>query len=168
MAMQQLDIRATFINSTLAWDEASKREDLMRRGQYDLVYIAPERLMTERFLSCLEYTPLALFAIDEAHCVSQWGHDFRPEYIQLSALKQRFPNIPCIALTATADPPTRQEIINRLGLGRAELYSASFNRPNIRYRISAKKQSPQTSPAFSPRRTFRRFRHCLLLVPEKS
>ncbi len=137
-AMQQLGIRATFINSTLVWDEASKREDLMRRGQYDLVYIAPERLMTERFLSCLEYTPLALFAIDEAHCVSQWGHDFRPEYIQLSALKQRFTNIPCIALTATADPPTHQEIINRLGLGQAERYSASFNRPNIRYRILQK------------------------------
>ncbi len=134
-AMQQLEVRATFINSTLEQDEASMRESLMRRGEYDLVYVAPERLLTGHFLSCLEHTPLALFAIDEAHCVSQWGHDFRPEYIRLSALKQRFPNIPCIALTATADPPTRHEIINRLGLSQAQLYSASFNRPNIHYRI---------------------------------
>ncbi|MDN5935661.1 MAG: DNA helicase RecQ, partial [Nitrosospira sp.] len=104
-------------------------------GKYDLVYVAPERLLTPRFLDLLVRTPLSLFAIDEAHCVSQWGHDFRPEYIQLSILHERFPNVPRIALTATADGVTRKEIIERLGLDDARVFVSSFDRPNIRYRI---------------------------------
>lgn len=142
-AMQQYGIRTTFINSTLNQNEAARREDLMLRNQYDLVYVAPERLMTERFLACLDETPLALFAIDEAHCVSQWGHDFRPDYIQLSVLKKRFPKIPCIALTATADTPTRKEIIDCLGLAQAQIFSSSFDRPNIHYRILHKNNARQ-------------------------
>jgi len=110
--------------------------DALRQGTIDLLYVAPERLMKESFLTLLEHAPLALFAIDEAHCVSQWGHDFRPEYIQLSILHERFPQIPRIALTATADQRTRQEIIERLNLGSANTFLNSFDRPNIRYRIT--------------------------------
>ncbi|MBI3546066.1 MAG: DNA helicase RecQ, partial [Gammaproteobacteria bacterium] len=105
-------------------------------GELDLLYVAPERLMLERTLDQLQRARIALFAIDEAHCVSQWGHDFRPEYMQLSVLHERFPNIPRIALTATADEPTRREIIARLGLENARAFISSFDRPNIRYRIT--------------------------------
>lgn len=104
-------------------------------GAYDLLYIAPERLLTPRFLHLMQRIELALFAIDEVHCVSQWGHDFRPEYIQLSILHERFPNIQRIALTATADSLTRTEIIQRLNLGHARLFVSSFDRSNIHYRI---------------------------------
>jgi len=142
-ALQLQGVRATAINSSVPMDEARQREEGMRQGQYDLVYVAPERLMTERFLNVLEQTRLALFAIDEAHCVSQWGHDFRPEYIQLAALKERFPATPRIALTATADAPTRQEIIDRLGLEAAPVFCSSFDRPNIRYRVLAKNSARQ-------------------------
>ncbi len=136
VALQQLGVRAAFLNSTLDASSASEVEQQLLRNELDLLYVAPERLMTERFLSLLERAPLALFAIDEAHCVSQWGHDFRPEYIQLSILHQRFPTIPRIALTATADEPTRREIIQRLNLKQTDLYVSSFDRPNICYRIS--------------------------------
>jgi len=142
-ALQLQGVRATAINSSVPMDEARQREEGMRQGRYDLVYVAPERLMTERFLNVLERTELALFAIDEAHCVSQWGHDFRPEYIQLAALKERFPTPPRIALTATADAPTRQEIIDRLGLGSAPVFCSSFDRPNIRYRVLPKNSARQ-------------------------
>src|SRR6185437_15219937 len=104
----------------------------------DLVYIAPERLVTPRCLDLLAKSRPALFAIDEAHCVSQWGHDFRPEYLRLSVLHERFPNVPRIALTATADGPTRADIIERLGLDEARIFAASFDRPNIRYRVAPK------------------------------
>jgi ATP-dependent DNA helicase RecQ len=103
-----------------------------------LLYVAPERLLTPRFQSLLEQARIALFAIDEAHCVSQWGHDFRPEYLGLSALHERFPDVPRIALTATADTATRAEILTRLDLGAARVFVASFDRPNIRYRIAEK------------------------------
>ncbi|MDH5446693.1 MAG: DNA helicase RecQ [Gammaproteobacteria bacterium] len=134
-AMQQLGVRAAFLNSSLNLEEVQRIESELQTGQLDLIYIAPERLMQPRTLSLLESIPLALFAIDEAHCVSQWGHDFRPEYIQLSVLHERFPNIPRIALTATADAPTRREIIKRLALENARVFVSSFDRPNIRYRI---------------------------------
>jgi ATP-dependent DNA helicase RecQ len=111
----------------------------LRMDELDLIYVAPERLLTERFLALMDFLHdkgrLALFAIDEAHCVSQWGHDFRPEYIQLSALHQRYPTVPRIALTATADTLTQQEIITRLGLDEARIFISSFDRPNIRYTV---------------------------------
>ena len=138
-ALTQAGVRAAFLNSTLGMSEAREIEQQLLRGELDLLYVAPERLMLERTLELLARTKIALFAIDEAHCVSQWGHDFRPEYIQLSVLHQRFPEVPRIALTATADEPTRREIITRLGLENARVFISSFDRPNIRYRIA---QSP--------------------------
>ena len=135
-ALKQLGVRAAYLNSTLDYDSARCVEYALQQGELDLLYVAPERLMTEGFLSLLEQAPLALFAIDEAHCVSQWGHDFRPEYIKLSVLHERFPQVPRIALTATADERTRQEIIQRLNLGSAGTFINSFDRPNIRYRIA--------------------------------
>src|SRR5690606_5343824 len=115
-----------------SFSEAMQVERAMRAGELDLVYVAPERLLTDGFLSLLDGCELALFAIDEAHCVSQWGHDFRPEYLQLSQLHDRFPMIPRIALTATADGPTRRDILERLGLGAGRVFVAGFDRPNIR------------------------------------
>ncbi|HEX5054926.1 MAG TPA: DNA helicase RecQ [Gammaproteobacteria bacterium] len=134
-ALQQVGVKADALNSTLETGAAHTIEQQLLRGELDLLYIAPERLMMERTLDLLSRTKLALFAIDEAHCVSQWGHDFRPEYIQLSLLHERFPEVPRIALTATADGPTRREIIERLGLANARIFVSSFDRPNIRYRI---------------------------------
>ncbi len=134
-ALRQNGVRAAYLNSTLRADEAQAVEQALSVGELDLLYIAPERLMLPRTLALLERAPLALFAIDEAHCVSQWGHDFRPEYVQLSVLHERFPSVPRVALTATADAPTRREIIERLALQQAEQYISSFDRPNIRYRI---------------------------------
>jgi ATP-dependent DNA helicase RecQ len=135
-ALKQAGVRAAFLNSTLSADAARAIEQQLLRGELDLLYISPERLMQERTLELLARAELALFAIDEAHCVSQWGHDFRPEYMQLSVLHERFPDIPRIALTATADEPTRREIIARLGLGKARVFISGFDRPNIRYRIA--------------------------------
>ncbi len=147
-ALTQLGVKAACLNSTLDWREAQAVEQAIFSGQLDLVYIAPERLLLDRTLAMLdalsEAGKLALFAIDEAHCVSQWGHDFRPEYLQLSALHERYPNVPRIALTATADQATRNEILQRLGLGEARVFLSSFDRPNIRYTVvekdNAKKQ----------------------------
>jgi ATP-dependent DNA helicase RecQ len=141
-ALEEAGVRAAFLNSTLAADEAAGVERKFLAGGYDLLYVAPERLMTPRFLDLLERSAardaLALFAIDEAHCVSQWGHDFRPEYLQLAVLAERFPGVPRIALTATADPVTRDEIVANLKLERARVFVSSFDRPNIRYRIVEK------------------------------
>ncbi|MCU7844161.1 MAG: DNA helicase RecQ [Candidatus Thiodiazotropha sp. (ex Monitilora ramsayi)] len=134
-ALQQLGIRAACLNSTLSLESAREVESQLLAGELDLLYVAPERLLTPRMLDLLTRSQIALFAIDEAHCVSQWGHDFRPEYIQLSQLHEQFPDIPRIALTATADEPTRQEIIERLALDEAARFIAGFDRPNIRYRI---------------------------------
>ena len=135
-SLQQLGVNAAYLNSTLDAAEAADIENRLLAGQLDLLYVAPERMMTPGFLGLLEQIDIALFAIDEAHCVSQWGHDFRPEYIQLSILHERFPQIPRIALTATADEPTRNEIISRLDLSAAQQFIASFDRPNICYRIT--------------------------------
>jgi ATP-dependent DNA helicase RecQ len=137
-ALRQLGVEAAFLNSSL--DAAGQREVEQRlvAGALKLLYVAPERLLTERCLELLARVPVALFAIDEAHCVSQWGHDFRPEYRQLTLLHERFPSIPRIALTATADAPTRREIVERLALESARCFVASFDRPNIRYRVAEK------------------------------
>jgi ATP-dependent DNA helicase RecQ len=137
-ALRQLGVRAAFLNSALAAGEAAEVERGLLAGAYDLVYVAPERLLMPRFLAQLEQVRIALFAIDEAHCVSQWGHDFRPEYRQLNLLHERWPQVPRIALTATADAPTRAEIVERLQLQEAEQFVSSFDRPNIRYRVVQK------------------------------
>ncbi len=137
-ALREVGVRAAFLNSTLDWREAENVERAMVAGELDLLYVAPERLLTQRCLELLDRAKIALFAIDEAHCVSQWGHDFRPEYIQLSVLHERWPSVPRIALTATADTATRAEIVKRLALADARVFVASFNRPNIRYRIVEK------------------------------
>ncbi len=137
-ALAEVGVRAAFLNSTQTFDEAMQIERRVRSGDIDLLYVAPERLMTPRCLELLEAAHIALFAIDEAHCVSQWGHDFRPEYIKLSVLHERFPSVPRIALTATADQQTREEIIHRLQLEDARQFVSSFDRPNIRYQIIEK------------------------------
>jgi ATP-dependent DNA helicase RecQ len=137
-ALRQLGVRASYLNSTLDPVTAGEVERQLLAGELDLLYIAPERLTQERCLNLLEQATISLFAIDEAHCVSQWGHDFRADYLQLSLLHERFPGVPRIALTATADERTRREIINRLDLAGAGQFIAGFDRPNIRYRISLK------------------------------
>lgn len=139
-AMAQLGVNARFLNSTISYDEVLEVEQLYRNGTLDLLYIAPERLVQERTLGLLHETPAALFAIDEAHCVAQWGHDFRSDYLQLSLLHEQFPNVPRIALTATADERTRKEIVFRLQLQDAEQYICGFDRPNIQYRITTKRE----------------------------
>jgi ATP-dependent DNA helicase RecQ len=134
-------VNAAVLNSTLSFAEANEVERRLIAGDLDLLYVAPERLLTPRCLALLEQAKIALFAIDEAHCVSQWGHDFRPEYIGLSVLAERFPGVPRIALTATADEVTRKEIAERLKLTGAPQFVASFDRPNIRYEIVEKQGS---------------------------
>ena len=140
-AMEEVGVRAAFLNSTLDHATASRIEAALLRGELDLLYIAPERLLGGRTLDLLKRAKIALLAIDEAHCVSQWGHDFRPEYGALGVLAQEFPDVPRIALTATADALTRREIIDKLGLETAEIYVASFDRPNIRYTVSPRNQA---------------------------
>ncbi|GAA5234306.1 DNA helicase RecQ [Verticiella sediminum] len=137
-ALLELGVRAAYLNSSQTLDEARAVERAFVAGELDLLYVAPERLLTERCLALLERGRIALFAIDEAHCVSQWGHDFRPEYMGLSLLHERWPDVPRIALTATATEATRQEIVTRLGLEAAAQFVSSFDRPNIRYRIVEK------------------------------
>jgi len=135
-ALRQLGFRAAFLNSSLSYADQREIEGALLRGGLDLLYVAPERLLTERMLEQLDRTRIALFAIDEAHCVSQWGHDFRKEYQQLSVLHRRYPRVPRIALTATADQRTRREIVAQLDLRQAEVFVNSFDRPNIRYAIA--------------------------------
>ncbi|GAB6095774.1 DNA helicase RecQ [Desulfatiferula olefinivorans] len=137
-ALRQLGIRAGFLNSSLTAQESQAVVRQVARGELDLLYVAPERVMTDGFHTLITQTRIALFAIDEAHCVSQWGHDFRPEYMQLAELFHRFPGIPRIALTATADPLTRNEIRRKLMMEKARWFVSSFDRPNIFYRIILK------------------------------
>jgi len=137
-ALRQLGVRAEFLNSSLDGETAQQVERDLLAGELDLLYVAPERLLTGRFLSLLDRARIGLFAIDEAHCVSQWGHDFRPEYRKLTVLHERWPDIPRIALTATADPPTQAEIAERLQLEDARRFVSSFDRPNIRYTVVQK------------------------------
>ena len=149
LSLQEAGVRAAMLNSSLTAERAANIERELINGELDLVYVAPERLLTPRFLALLDRLAdvahggpgLALFAIDEAHCVSQWGHDFRPEYLQLSMLHERWPQVPRIALTATADERTQQEIAQRLGLENAQVFLSSFDRPNIRYRVTAKQNA---------------------------
>ena len=151
-ALLEAGVRAAFLNSTLTSEAALAVERGLLAGDFDLLYVAPERLLTPRFMQLLAKlraaNGLALFAIDEAHCVAQWGHDFRPEYIELCVLHERFPDVPRIALTATADQQTRDEIITRLGLDQARTFVASFDRPNIRYRIVEKANAKAQLLAF--------------------
>ncbi|MDD5633400.1 MAG: DNA helicase RecQ, partial [Methylococcales bacterium] len=142
-ALLQLGVKAAFLNSTLSQEDVRGIERQLLDNELDLLYIAPERLTSGRTLALFQRIRIALFAIDEAHCVSQWGHDFRVDYLLLSMLHEQFPAIPRIALTATADEKTRQEIILRLQLEQAPLFLSGFDRPNIRYRIVQKQNARQ-------------------------
>ena len=134
-AMRQIGVRAAFLNSTLSLDEVREVEHALHSDELDLLYVSPERITLPRTLDLIDRISVSLFAIDEAHCVSQWGHDFRPDYVKLSVLHENFPNIPRIALTATADTATQREIIERLALTKSRQFISGFDRPNIRYRI---------------------------------
>ena len=142
-ALKLLGIKAAAINSSMTPESISQVKRAIRRGEIDLVYVAPERLLTDDFLELLSQSSIALFAIDEAHCVSQWGHDFRPHYTQLTALAEKFPHVPRIALTATADAPTRKDIVERLHLTEGRTFLAGFDRPNIHYSIVVKDNAKQ-------------------------
>ena len=139
-ALRANGVRAACYNSSLAAAEARQVLAQLHGGELDLLYVAPERLLSDEFLERLQSLKIALFAVDEAHCVSQWGHDFRPEYIQLGRLRQAFPGVPLLALTATADPQTRADILARLQLRRAKVFVAGFDRPNIRYNVLDKQK----------------------------
>ncbi len=147
-ALLQNGVRAAALNSTLSPGESRRVEDAIRAGALDLLYLAPERLLQPRTMELLAESRIALFAIDEAHCVSQWGHDFRPEYLGLAELAACFPHVPRVALTATADAPTRREIRARLALEDARVFIGGFDRPNIRYQIRAKDNPRQQLLAF--------------------
>lgn len=142
-ALHELGVRAGFLNSTLSPQDAWQTEQALQNGELDLLYVAPERLLQERMLDLLTAAKISLFAIDEAHCVAQWGHDFRADYLKLDILQRNFPEVPRIALTATADVRTRQEIIERLGLQNARQFISGFDRPNIQYRIQQKNNPRQ-------------------------
>jgi ATP-dependent DNA helicase RecQ len=151
-ALQQLGVKAAFLNSSQDAQDARAVNNLLMNGELQILYVAPERLMLSGFLAQLAqietHTGIALFAIDEAHCVSEWGHDFRPEYRKLTVLHEQFPNVPRIALTATADAPTRAEIIERLQLENAQQFVSSFDRPNINYRVLPKANARAQLEAF--------------------
>ena len=150
-ALRQNGVRAAALNSTLSFAEAIDVEQSLRAGRLDLLYVAPERLLQARTLEMLAANRIALFAIDEAHCVSRWGHDFRPEYLELGVLAERFADVPRIALTATADAPTRSDILTRLALEDARSFVTGFDRPNIRYRVAAKSNPRQQLLTFLER-----------------
>ncbi|MEV1179497.1 RecQ family ATP-dependent DNA helicase, partial [Nonomuraea sp. NPDC049784] len=139
-ALRALGVRAGFLNSTQDFDERQLVESEFLAGELDLLYLAPERLRVDATLRLLAKGEISMFAIDEAHCVAQWGHDFRPDYLELSTLRERWPEVPRIALTATATPATHAEISSRLGLDQARHFVAGFDRPNIHYRITPKSE----------------------------
>ncbi|NYT22832.1 DNA helicase RecQ [Alcaligenaceae bacterium] len=147
-ALRELGVRAAYLNSSQEWREAREVERQMLDGELDLLYVAPERLLTDRCMDLLRRSRISLFAIDEAHCVSQWGHDFRPEYLGLSVLHEHWPDVPRIALTATATGATREEIARRLSLEGAAHFVSSFDRPNILYRIVEKNEVKRQLLAF--------------------
>ena len=147
-ALRQFGVRAAALNSALAPREAEEVERAILAGAMDLVYVSPERALRPDFLELVSQTEVAILAIDEAHCVSQWGHDFRPEYRQLAALAARFPNVPRVALTATADGPTRRDIVDGLALTDARVFAAGFDRPNIQYRVQVKRDPKAQLKAF--------------------
>jgi ATP-dependent DNA helicase RecQ len=147
-ALRQAGVNAAALNSSLSAEESAKVRRMLARGELDLLYVAPERLATAGFLQLLSDIRIALFAIDEAHCVSQWGHDFRPEYRDLARITELFPGVPRIALTATADPVTRADIIERLGLADARVFASSFDRPNICYAIVERDNARQQLLSF--------------------
>ncbi len=142
-ALRQLGVSAAFLNSNLAPGEAGLIKNQLRRGELDLIYIAPERLLQKHTLELLDQCELALFAIDEAHCISRWGHDFRPEYLQLDVLRERYPDIPLLACTATADERTREEIRQKFSIAAEHVFAMGFDRPNIRYEVSGKDNERQ-------------------------
>lgn len=150
-ALLQSGVRAAYLNSTLSWPEVQAIESQLRDGRLKILYIAPERLVLPRTLELLSQLNISLFAIDEAHCVSHWGHDFRVDYLGLSILATHFPQVPRIALTATADPRTREDIAKRLGLEQARVFISSFDRPNIFYRIAQKQKALDQLEAFIQR-----------------
>jgi ATP-dependent DNA helicase RecQ len=147
-ALSQLGINAAYLNSSLDYQIQNEVEQQLVRGELDLLYIAPERLLQPKTFHLLSQCQLALIAIDEAHCVSQWGHDFRPEYLQIAQFANHFPQLPRIALTATADSRTQQEIEQRLELRAANIFLQGFDRPNIRYRIGQKDRAREQLLAF--------------------
>ena len=160
--LEELGVSAAALNSTLSAEQQRELAARVRRGEVKMLYLAPERLVQPRMLEFLSQMQIALFAIDEAHCVSQWGHDFRPEYLQLGQLAEQFPDVPRIALTATADKRTREEIVTRLHLQNAERFLSSFDRPNIFYRIVPKEQPRKQLLAFlSERRSDAGIVYCL-------
>lgn len=160
--LEELGVAAAALNSTLSAEQQRDLANRIKRGEVKMLYLAPERLVQPRMMAFLQSLDIALFAIDEAHCVSQWGHDFRPEYLQLGQLAEVFPNVPRIALTATADKRTREEIVTRLHLQNAERFLSSFDRPNIFYRIVSKEQPRKQLLAFlSERRSDAGIVYCL-------
>jgi ATP-dependent DNA helicase RecQ len=152
-ALRQAGVNAATLNSSISSEESSKTFRDLKSGKLDLLYVAPERIVLPGFKSMMQGVKIALIAIDEAHCVSQWGHDFRPEYRELTNLAADYPGVPRIALTATADPTTREDIIERLGLGEARVFTTSFDRPNISYSIVERDNARAQLKSFLARHT---------------
>ncbi len=150
-ALLQLGVRAAALNSSMTTPEQRAVERRLLAGELDLVYVAPERLTTPAFLELMDRVDLALFAIDEAHCISQWGHDFRPEYLQIAAVRERYADVPCIAVTATADEPTQKDMLERLHMQPADLFVTGFDRPNIRFTVELKRSAKQQLARFLKR-----------------